>query len=200
MAVNEAIVREFFELRGFLVSQRRKFVAPGAPDEEEIDFLVLNPTPQPATSQPLPFLIEPSDLPRIESAVVAVSGWHSKVFSPSRLAQAPELLRFAEPPVFGPAAQALGGTRQPLKILVVPALPQEKSLRRESIEFLRGHGVDAAVSFRTALADLIAHVEPNRNYQKSDLLQMLRLLKNYDFLREPQLELFRSRRQRRPGT
>jgi hypothetical protein len=43
MAVNEAAVREFFELRGLRVSQRRKFIAPGAQAEEEIDFLVLNP-------------------------------------------------------------------------------------------------------------------------------------------------------------
>ena len=46
------------------------------------------------------------------------------------------------------------------------------------------------------LRDLIAHIEVNRNYQKSDLLQMIRILKNYDFFKEPQLELFKSRRKR----
>ena len=44
------------------------------------------------------------------------------------------------------------------------------------------------------LADLIAQIEVNRNYQKSDLLQALRILKNYDFFREPQLERFRPKR------
>jgi hypothetical protein len=46
------------------------------------------------------------------------------------------------------------------------------------------------------LADLIAHIEVNRNYLKSDLLQIIRILKNYDFFREAQLELFKPGRQR----
>jgi hypothetical protein len=47
------------------------------------------------------------------------------------------------------------------------------------------------------LADLIEQIEINRNYQKSDLLQIIRILKNYDFFREPQLELFKAKRTRR---
>ena len=46
------------------------------------------------------------------------------------------------------------------------------------------------------LADLIGNIEVNRNYQKSDLLQMIRILKNYDFFKEPQLELFKGKRRR----
>jgi hypothetical protein len=49
------------------------------------------------------------------------------------------------------------------------------------------------------LGDLIERIEVNRNYQKSDLLQMIRILKNYEFFREPQLELFKSKRKRRAG-
>ena len=40
------------------------------------------------------------------------------------------------------------------------------------------------------LSDLIEHIEVNRNYQKSDLLQIIRILKNYDLFAPPQLELF----------
>ena len=47
------------------------------------------------------------------------------------------------------------------------------------------------------LADLIDQIEVNRNYQKSDLLQIIRILKNYDLFKEPQLELFKSRRKKR---
>jgi len=47
------------------------------------------------------------------------------------------------------------------------------------------------------LADLIDQIEVNRNYQKSDLLQVIRILKNYDFFKEPQLELFKAKRKRR---
>ena len=69
----------------------------------------------------------------------------------------------------------------------------------ESIAVLRAKGIDAVIPFRTLLADLVDHVEVNRNYQKSDLLQTIRILKNYDFFKEPQMELFRARRRRRVG-
>ena len=47
------------------------------------------------------------------------------------------------------------------------------------------------------LADLIQRTEVNRNYVKSDVLQILRILKNYDLIKEPSLELFRPRRKSR---
>jgi hypothetical protein len=47
------------------------------------------------------------------------------------------------------------------------------------------------------LADLVAKIEVNRNYQKSDLLQVIRILKIYDFCKEPQLELFKPGRRAR---
>jgi hypothetical protein len=80
------------------------------------------------------------------------------------------------------------------KLLSLPALPQGDDLRAQSIELLKARGIDAVMPFHTLLADLINQVEVNRNYQKSDLLQMIRILKNYDFFKEPQLELFKARR------
>jgi hypothetical protein len=86
-----------------------------------------------------------------------------------------------------------------LKILVVPALAQTAAAREQSIRVLRAKGVDAVIPFRAMLADLIARTEVNRNYDKSDLLQIIRVLKNYEFFKEPQMELFRAgRRGRRP--
>ena len=45
-AVSETIVREYFELHGFLVRQQRKYVAPTRREDEEIDFFVMNPQPR----------------------------------------------------------------------------------------------------------------------------------------------------------
>jgi hypothetical protein len=42
-------------------------------------------------------------------------------------------------------------------------------------------------------------VATNRNYQKSDLLQTLRLLKNYELLKEPQMEFGWKRRAKKAG-
>jgi hypothetical protein len=74
-------------------------------------------------------------------------------------------------------------------MLVVPGLPRNAKVRQQSIDVLKSKGVDGVISFRSILQELIASVHTNRNYQKSDLLQILRLLKNYSLLREPQLEL-----------
>jgi hypothetical protein len=126
--------------------------------------------------------------------VIVVKGWHTDIFSPGLLANAPEIFRFLEPAAFRQAARAFDAAGEPSKILIVPALPVRAAARRQSIELLRAKGIDAVIPFHTILADLLERIEVNRNYQKSDLLQIIRLLKNYGFIKEAQLELFRSRR------
>jgi hypothetical protein len=192
-AISETIVREYFELHGFLVRQQRKYVAPTRREDEEIDFFVLNPHPQP-TETTLPFVLSSADLPALSRAVVVVKGWHTDTFSPAVLAHAPEIFRFVEPAAIQQAARAFGDEGPVTKILVVPALPQAGEARTQSIALLRAKGINAVIPFHTVLTDLVNHIEVNRNYQKSDLLQVIRILKNYEFIKEPQLELFRSKR------
>ncbi len=194
-AVSETIVREFFESLGFLVRQQRKFVAPTRREDEEIDFFVLNPRPL-SSEAPLPFVLAPLDLRRVVRAVVVVKGWHTETFGPGRLANKPDIFRFVDPKVFLRAERAFGGEDSLTKILVVPSLPQGDEARGQSIELLRSKGLDAVLPFRAMLSALIDHTEPNRNYHKSDLLQVIRILKNYEFIREPQLELFKSSRKK----
>lgn len=199
-SVSENIVREFFELHGFLVRQQRKYTSRAQHDEEEsADFLVVNPRVQAAAASALPFVLGAEDLPRVVRAVVVVKGWHTETFSSGRLAQAPQIFRFLGPAVLKQAQRALGGEGELTKILVVPALPQGEEQRRQSIAVMQANGVDATIPFRTILAGLIAQVEVNRDYRKSDLLQTIRILKNYDFLRDPQLELFKPRRRAASG-
>src|ERR1700722_2505870 len=195
-AVSETIVREYFEMHGFLVRQQRKYIAQTRREDDEIDFFVLNPQPRnPGT--PLPFILSTEDLPGLVRAVVVVKGWHTETFSHAVLANAPEIFRFVEPAIFKRAAEGFGDDGTLAKILVAPALPQGEEARLQSVELLRAKGIDAVIPFRTILSDLISQTETNRNYQKSDLLQMIRVLKNYDFFKEPQLELFKSKRRRK---
>ena len=196
-AVSEAIVREYFELHEFLVRQHRKYISQThRKEDDDIDFFVLNPQPR-HSSAPLPFVLGSSDLPQIERAIVVVKGWHTEIFSPSVLAHAPKIFRFVEPRAFQQAARAFGTSGTPLKILVVPALPQSAPARDESITVLRSKGLDAVIPFRTMLVDLVTQTQVNRNYQQSDLLQIIRILKNYDFMKEPQLELFKNKPKRK---
>jgi hypothetical protein len=194
-AVSETIVREYFELNGFLVRQLRKYVAPGSREDDDVDFLALNPHPQP-TAADLPFLLAAPDLAFVERAIVILKAWHTDIFSPALLTNTPDFFRFLEKNAIRQAALAFGKNGPLLKILVLPALPREAQARDQSIAILRSKGLDAAISFRTMLADLVTHIEPNRNYQKSDLLQLIRILKNYDFFKEPQLDLFRTKGKR----
>lgn len=195
-SVSETIVREYFELHEFLVRQHRKYISQTRREDDDIDFFVLNPHPR-KNSSPLPFVLSSEDLARIERAIVVVKGWHTETFSPAVLMNAPEIFRFVEPATFKQAAKAFGETGTPLKILVIPALPQGAEAREQSIALLRSKGIDAVVPFRTMLAELIEKTETNRNYQKSDLLQVVRILKNYEFFKEPQMELFKPRKARR---
>ena len=196
-AVSETIVREYFELHEFLVRQHRKYISKTRGEEEDdIDFFVLNPHPQ-TPSEALPFVLSSPDLAFIERAIVVVKGWHTETFSSGVLANAPNIFRFVEPKVFLQAARAFGKEGTLLKILVVPALPQALAAREESIALLRSKGVDAVIPFHTMLGTLVKETQVNRNYQKSDLLQIIRILKNYDFFKEPQLELFKTKPKRK---
>lgn len=193
MSVSETMVREFFETHGFLVHQRRKYVGPASREDEEIDFYVSNPVPV-TGDEPVPFVLAGADLARVERAMVMVRGWHTEVFTPTMLAAAPELFRFQDAEVIRQAAQFFGDRGGVRAIAIVPALPQAEEARAQSIELLRARGVEGVIPFPTVLAELIAWTEANRNYQKSDLLQIIRVFKNYGFFREAQLELFKPKR------
>jgi hypothetical protein len=195
-AVSETIVREYFELHEFLVRQHRKYIAQTKREKADIDFFVLNPLATKRDGE-APFILASEDLKYIERAIVVVKGWHTETFSSARLESTPEIFRFVGTKVFQQAAKVFGENGAPLKILIIPALPYDAKARDESIALLRAKGVDAVIPFRTMLADLIMHTETNRNYQKSDLRQTIRILKNYDFFKEPQMELFKAKRKRR---
>lgn len=189
-AVSETIAREYFELHGLLVRQHRKFITPTKRENEDIDFFLLNPRPTPLRGV-RPFVMHGRDLGSIHKAIVVVKGWHTETFSHAVLANAPEIFRFVEPEAFQQVARAFGDDTEILKLLVVPALPHQAEAKRQSIELLKEKGVDGVIPFRTMLAELLDGVRVNRNYQKSDVLQLLRILKNYEFIRDPQMELFR---------
>ena len=195
--VSEIIVREFFELHEFLLRQHRKYTSPSgkSTEEEDIDFFVMNPHFEPREAV-LPFVLEPEDLCNLDRAVVVVKGWHTETFSTARLTSTPHMFRFVDPKVFEQSARAFGADGVPAKILVVPGLPTQRQARQQSIDLLRTKGVTAVILFRSILQDLVSNTETNRNYQKSDLLQIIRILKTYDLFKSPQLELFKPKKRK----
>ena len=195
---DENIVREYFELHGFLVRQVRKYQvqARRKEAEEEIDLIVYNPTYAPGDREPN-FLLFASELPYIHRAVIVVKAWHTiHKFTPNLLKSSSEILKFLEKSVAKNIEGSFTDTEEEKghdlkRILVLPGLPTSEPYRSESIQLLRDKGVDGIISFRAMLLDIIQKVEVNRSYQKSEFLQILRVLKNYDLLKESQLGLFK---------
>lgn len=192
-AIDEGIVREYFEQNGFFVRQMRKYQvqARRKTSDEEIDLLVLNPAWRRGLRRPDFFLFS-NELPFIHRAVVAVKPWHTDVFSPGVLKSSPEIFRFLEENVLKEATRFFTDetTEELTKILVLPGLPTAEPFRSQSVEVLKERGVDAIISFRAMLLDLVEKIEVNRSYRKSDTLQVMRILKNYDLLKDAQLDMF----------
>ncbi len=196
-SVNENVVREYFEQLGYLVSQPRKYVPGGRQKtaDEELDLIVFNPQIK-EQSIPGHLIWSTADLKGVSRAVVGVRGWHTERFYVSRFEQAPDILRFIEEAPIKFAEKLLGAT--PIaKILCIPNLPASGGLKDKTCEVLKLKGLDGVISFRTMLLELAARVDVNVNYEKSDLLQIIRLMKNYDLIKDSQMDMF-TRKQRRP--
>jgi len=199
-AIDEGIVREYFEQNGFLVRQPRKYqvAARRKTGDEEVDLVVFNPAWQRGTRKPGFFLFS-NELPFVLQAVVAVKGWHTGVFTPNMLKSSPEIFGFLEEKVLKDVSRLFPAVAEDdpaggfTKILVLPSLPTAEPFRTQSVDLLKEHGVDAIISFRAMLLDLLEKVEINQNYTKSDTLQVMRILKNYDLLKDTQMDLLPDR-------
>jgi len=200
-AIDEGIVREYFEQNGFLVRQVRKYQvqARRKTGDEEVDLVVYNPAYTRSSRRPEFFLFA-NELAFIHRAIVVVKGWHTGKFTPNMLKSSPEIFRFLEENVlkevtrfFPVDAEEPGNAPDVLKILVLPSLPTAEPFRSQSVAMLKEHGVDAIISFRSMLLDIIERVEINKSYGKSDTLQVIRILKNYDLLKDAQLDLLAER-------
>ena len=192
-AVSEWIAREYFEMLGFMVLQPSKYQVTARPKRpaEQFEF-VISRTDSTPHKLPKDLRWENEDLYTIRRAIVSVRAWHSDRFTPSVLDGSPEIFKFAEEASMN-AAQELLGDGPIARILCVPGLPASDSTEEKSLWRLKDGGIDGVILFRNMLKLLIEYVEPSANYEKSDMLQILRLLKHYDLLREDQLELFRDR-------
>ena len=194
--VSETIVREYFESLGFVVSQPCKYLVPGRQKtaEEELDMMIFNPQ---VTDQKIPEQIvwETGDLTGVSRAIVAVRGWHTERFSKKTFESMPEILRFAQEATVRVASRKLGAMNV-AKVLCLTDLPASDELKQHAVDILRQKGIDGVILFRTILQHLIGHVDRNRNYEKSDVLQMIRILKSYDLIKSGQMEFFGARRRK----
>jgi hypothetical protein len=181
---DENIVREYFEVNGFFVRQLRKYSVQSRKKraDEEIDMVIFNPAVAGDAGETSSFQLFSGDVARIRRAVVVVKGWHTSRFTPAMLRSSSKIFDFLKKDVLNKAESYFRFDE--------PGLPTADPLRSESIELLKERGIDGIIAFSTILENLLRHVEVNHSYQKSDLLQLLRILKLYDMVKTPQMTLF----------
>jgi len=192
--VTDAVVKEYFESLGYLVFQPHKhaMAARAGAGDEAVDLVVTNPS---VAEHRLPseFVWDTADLRSVRSAAVGVVGWHTDRIYAANIENTPEILRFVQPAALRFSARVLG-SEVFARVLCLPALPASGELKQKTIDFLRSGGIDGVIPFRAMLLELIRRVETNRNYEKSDVLQVIRLMKNYDLVNVGQMELFDKKR------
>jgi len=190
--INLQLVKEFFELNGFMILTNRKHRLQkiGADWEYSIELLVANLNYVEPEREP-GFVLEPHDLKAVSRAIVDVKGWHTEVFYPSTIEQARTLFAFVTPESLQYASRVFKS--EPFgKVIVLSELPANKEVLDRSIDLLRKNGIDHVIEFPTILRDLVGHVQVNNNYTESDTLQLVRLMKRYGLVKDLQLEfLFR---------
>ena len=196
---DENIVREYFELNGFFVRQLRKYQVQSRKKriDEEIDMLIYNPKAS-ADEAINNFQLFSQDVTSIRQAIIVVKPWHSSKFTPAILRSETKVFDFLKKEVLNKSSDYFNlneieltkETQSFKKILVIPSLPSGEPHRSESITLLKEQGIDGIISFATILESLIRNIEVNQSYQKSDLLQLLRILKIYNMLKEPQMTFF----------
>ncbi|MFP6854422.1 MAG: hypothetical protein VB980_01460 [Opitutales bacterium] len=197
-ALDEAIAREYFETHGLLTRRTRRSREAGRKKgSDEIVLSLHNPSVD-ANAQDLGFLLFSSDVTRIRSASVAIVGWGTPGFSPVSLRSGKALIKFLKGEVIdklddwfqvvpGSAEEGMGPR---LRLVCLPGFPGTEKLRDQVIELLSSVKVDGAFTTRAMLEHLLRRVQENRDYNGSLPLQFLRMLKVYEVVKDPQLELF----------
>lgn len=203
-ALDEMIAREYFETHGLLTRRRHRSREAGRKKGAgEIVLSLHNPSVE-ANAPNLGFLLFSTDMVRIRSALVAVVGWGTPGFSPAYLRSGKALIKFLKSEVVGKLddwfqvtpGSAEEGMGPFLRLVCLPGLPGTEKLRDQVIELLRSANVDGMFITRAMLEHLLRRAEENRDYRGSLPLQFLRMLKVYEVVKDPQLELFEDGKRR----
>ena len=200
MQMERELVESYFESNGFLVkgTEFQKDLVSSKKQNLLPSMAVLNPLALENSSN-LGFRLFTSDLTKIRSALVGLLGWDNTSFSNSHLTSDARILKYfkqetkdervlesleVSPDMMG------AGFGEFLRLLVVPALPRSEGKLKETFLFLKGLGVDGVLTMRSMLENLLRQSLPSKSYRGKSIFQILSLMKAYDLVKEPQLEMF----------
>jgi len=169
--VNEEIVRQYFELKGYFVQTDVLYLKPKGKTGKkssgygDIDLIILNPKTG-------------------DKAIVGVSGWHRERVTPSYVeGWQGRLFSHLHPLALKKASEVLSSTSKDFrKILVISRMGSKEKSREMFEQKARQLGIDKIIEFPTILKELISLIKTEPSYD-SEVLQTLRLLKIYDLLK-----------------
>ena len=198
---DDNIVREYFELNNFFVRHLRKHAVQKRRKQAEAvcDLVIHNPSAPLAVGRG--FQLFASDMEQLRYAIVGIKSWNHSKFTPATLKSSSKTLDFIKKEVvakfgdfFQMDTQEDDEKPDPFeeypRLLVVPAFPKNEGHREECTASLKEKGIDGVITYSTILESLLKHVAVNHSYSHSDTLQLLRVLKLYGMIREPQMTLF----------
>lgn len=195
--IEETIVTEYLEQNGFLVRPLRKSRPQTKKTlDEGLDLYVRNMVFREGGKEPS-FLLFSSELRYLESAIICVRGWYGDKANLASMSGGAEMLKYLEANVskkvgkwfYYDAGVTFGTKIPPRKILVAPVFPTQEPHRSQCVDLLKEKGVDGILSFKSMILDLIDRVDTKQVYEKTDLLQLLRLLKTFDLVKDSQMDL-----------
>jgi len=186
-SLESTLLRHFFEIQGFMVRQCVPSTQGGTESLQIVH-------PDAKGSPALPSILFCSDIPLVARALVWLPSWQASKFSTSLLKDSQELMKFIDKRLAQRKVPAEFDQTDAPKIVVVPAVPTEADAREQTINLLKARGIDAMISFRSILLDLIARLDVRK---PTEGLQLLQILHNFDLLKTTQMELFSTNHERR---
>ena len=206
-SIEEQVAREYFERNGFFLKHLHiepEMAARVASTKKNKTarhypaYLVQRQTGR-SQNEPLAgrFQLFSSDLGGLALAVMVVVGWSSQGLTlPIFLngGRYRSWIRNEVVPSFNLSIVGLDKEAHPPgvphKIILLPGLPVTEPYRQECIDLLKAAGADALFSFQTFLESLVSQVPTGSGQATSDLSEIVRLLKVYELVRPPQMDLF----------
>lgn len=185
--LNMQITREFFELNMFYVLPhwRHEEIARDA-DWSGALLFVEQPAPVPRAE--LECLLHPGDVTAIQRAVVEVRAWHTDRLYKSAIESTSLFARVASAQTRALADMVFDGKEYKI-VLVISEFALTPQSRVQAVQALQRLGINHVLEFPTVLAGILRLISAHANYAPSQSLQVMRLLKRYDFIRSQQMEL-----------
>ena len=200
MDVEPDLMEAYFESNGFLVRQAGKpeLLSNTKKHETPRTLAIFNPRVIENNSS-MGFRLYTSDLIKIRAGLVSLIGWRNFGFTNGMLNNDTLLFKFFKKLVkenrfessFNPGAElAESSMGSFLRLLVVPTLPRSENKAGEVFKILQESGVDGILTLRSMLENLLRNAETGKFYSGKPFFQVLMLLKAYDLVKDPQLEMF----------